>query len=78
VYPLFTSRWAMKALGIFTDIQALIPKPPLVPKPLRIDGASAYNPSFSNLEQALMVLVAQTVLLLLGTYLAIKVLRHNR
>lgn len=78
VYPLFTSRWAMKALGIYTDIQALIPKPPLVPKPLRIDGASAYDPTLGNLEQALMVLAAQTLLLLLGTYLAVKVLRHNR
>ena len=78
VYPLFTSRWAMKALGIYTDIQGLIPKPPLVPKPLRIDGASAYDVTAANLEQALTVLVVQALLLLLGTYLAIKLLRQNR
>lgn len=78
VYPLFTSRWAMKAMGIYTDIQALIPKPPLVPKPLRIDGASAYDPSMANLEQAITVLLAQALLLLFGTYLAVKLMRHNR
>ena len=76
IYPLITSRWAMKAMGIYSDITELIPGGQagldLVP------GASAYEATLSNLHGSFMVMAIQCVAFLLLTLGSLLFLKHNR
>ncbi|MEB3234780.1 MAG: ATP-binding cassette domain-containing protein [Cyanobacteriota bacterium] len=72
IYPLITSRWAMRALGGYTDLEGLVPKGYSVPE------ASAYAATKVNIGDALEVLALQAAVFVLLTFASILWIKHNR
>jgi len=72
IYPLITSRWSMRAAGIYSDVISLIPGA------IKLPGSDAYNATIANLNTSFLVLLAQAFVFLLSTLLALLFLKHNR
>lgn len=72
IYPFITSRWSMKALGAFSDVQALVLKGMIFP------GSDAYKASRETIHNSMLILVIQTTIFLLLTITTLKFMRHNR
>lgn len=72
VYPLVTSRWAMLALGSFTDLQQLIPKG------VSISEANVYAATEVNIGHAFEILTWQAGVLVLLIFASVLWVKHNR
>jgi ABC-type multidrug transport system ATPase subunit/pSer/pThr/pTyr-binding forkhead associated (FHA) protein len=72
IYPLITSRWAMRALGSFTDLQQLIPNG------VNISEANAYAATKVNIGDAFEILAWQAGVLVLLTFASVLWVKHNR
>jgi len=76
IYPLITSRWAMRALGAYTEITGLIPGGD---KGIaRVAGALDYENTLDNINQSLSTLGAQAACLLTGTLLILLFHKRNK
>ena len=76
IYPLITSRWAMKATGIYSDVTQLIPGGQAGVD--QFPGADAYQATFSNLHGSFVVMTIQFAAFLLLTFGSLLFLKHNR
>ena len=76
IYPLITSRWAMKATGIYSDVTQLIPGGQAGVD--QFPGADAYQATFSNLHGSFVVMIIQFAAFLLLTFGSLLFLKHNR
>lgn len=76
VYPFITSRWAMKLMGIYSDITKLIPGGEEAIK--QVDGASAYEALTRNLHDSYEVLVIQFFAFVGLTLVSLFAAKHNR
>ena len=76
IYPLITSRWAIKAMGVFSDITQLIPGGQLAVD--RINGANAYETTISNLDGSFMIMALQLIVFIMITFGSLLFLKHNR
>jgi len=76
IYPLITSRWSIKAMGIFSDVTELIPGGQAVID--QVPGAGAYGATVTNLQGSLSVMGAQCVVFLTLTLASLLFLKHNR
>ncbi len=76
IYPVITSRWAIKAMGIFSDVTELIPGgQPMIEK---VPGAEAYEATLGNLQGSFSVMGVQCVVFLTLTLMSLLFLKHNR
>ncbi len=76
IYPLITSRWAMKAMGAFSSITDLIPGGSTGIE--QFVGVNAYAATYGNLNHSLLVMSIQCIAFLLLTLSSLLFLRHNR
>lgn len=72
IYPLITSRWAMRALGSFTDLQQLIPEG------VDVSDATAYAATKVNIGDAFEMLAWQAGIFALLTFASVLWVKHNR
>ncbi len=76
IYPVITSRWAIKAMGIFSDVTELIPGGQAMIE--KVPGAEAYEATVNNLQGSFSVMGVQCVVFLTLTLMSLLFLKHNR
>lgn len=76
IYPLITSRWAMKAMGIYSDITDLIPGGQAAID--QMPGAGSYAATLNNLNGSFILMASQCIVFLLLTLSSLLFLKHNR
>ena len=72
IYPFITSRWSMISIGIYTNIESLIPIGQVLP------GSTAYESTWGNLSHSLIMLIGQTFIFLLLSLLSLYFVKHNK
>lgn len=72
IYPFITSRWSMISIGIYTNIESLIPNGQTLP------GSTAYESTWENLSHSLIMLLGQTFIFLLLSLLSLYFVKHNK
>jgi len=76
IYPLITSRWSIKSMGIFSDITELVPGGQAVIE--QVPGADAYEATLANLHGSFSTMGVQSAVFLMLTLASLLFLRHNR
>ena len=76
IYPLITSRWSIKAMGIFSDVTKLVPGGQAVIE--QVPGADAYVATIANLQGSFSTMGVQSAVFLMLTLASLLFLRHNR
>jgi hypothetical protein len=76
IYPLITSRWAMRGIGSISEITNLIPGGRVAIN--QITGATDYEATTANVTESLQVLAAQSFVLIIATLLILLFYKRNR
>lgn len=76
IYPLITSRWAMRGMGSISEITNLIPGGKVAIT--QISGATDYESTAANIAESLQVLAAQSIVLTTATLLILLFSKRNR
>jgi len=79
IYSVISSRWSMILMGSWSDITSLIPRPPSGTIDLsKIQGASSYENTISNIHEAISMMSGQTLILTTLTLICLLFYKRNR
>jgi ABC-type multidrug transport system permease subunit len=76
IYPLITSRWSMKLMGIYSNVIQLIPGGNSAIN--LVDSSSAYEAIISNIHHSFFMLFLQFVAFLALAFASLLYLKHNK
>lgn len=76
IFPLITSRWSMKLMGIYSDVTGLIPGGAEAIK--HVKGADAYEAVLSNVHSSYLMLATQFCVFILITLLSLFLGKQNK
>lgn len=76
IYPLITSRWAMRGMGSISEITNLIPGGKVAIA--QIAGAADYEATAANITESFQVLAVQSLTLTIATLLILLFYKRNR